>query len=393
MILDKQLDDVLGQHSKYHHLREKFYLSNTKDFDDEFEKLRFSIYESAKKMDNWGKLFPLKWILYEYLIQINKDYGKNFITYTDMANMAKHHEINICQESELLLFLRFQHNIGNIIFFETIPDLIILNPQWLADAFRCLVSDRVDNRLHHLEDWTLLTRYGKISEYFITKLFESKYGSQFSGQKVNLHKIMEKLDILVKIEGSDSYIMPSKIQHNTFEVVCTNVGIENCKRTSWLCLKFEFLPPSFFNHLSAWFIRKYKPCKLNRNSSALALYRGICIFDIDSNGSGCEKLLVTMSTDTIALQILSFSSQQNDLRSTCTEVYNEVKEITKEIEDRYQFKLSSNLHFKCSTGPYYKNTFPYQDLKRVQEYYCPYHMRAHISKELYLPWMKNDVSF
>ncbi|VDI21668.1 Hypothetical predicted protein [Mytilus galloprovincialis] len=135
-----------------------------------------------------------------------------------MSKLAKHPDINILKEGDLLLFLRFQHNVGNIIFFEKIPDLIILNPQWLADAFRCLVSDRIDTReLHHLDDWCLFTQRGKISDSLITKLFESKAGSQFSGMKDNLHKVMDKLDIIVKIENSSYYIMPSMMPSSTFD--------------------------------------------------------------------------------------------------------------------------------------------------------------------------------
>ncbi|XP_063418388.1 probable serine/threonine-protein kinase roco6 [Mytilus trossulus] len=288
--LNDQLDQVLGLQSKYHHLHKKCYLSNLTDTDEEFVKLQHVISETARKMDNWGNTFPLKWILLEHLIDINKNEGKNIINLNDMSKLAEHHDISILEKDELLLFLRFQHTVGNIIFFENIPDLIILKPQWLADAFRCLVSDRIDDSgLHHLEDWTLFRRQGKLSESLITELFKSKDGSQFSGQKNNLHKVMEKLDILVKIENSSYYIMPSQMPSSKFEDVCRNVGIltKNCKRTSWLCYKFEFLPPSFFNHISAWFIKQYIPSKVDSDATSFALYRGICVFDIDI--SGCEK--------------------------------------------------------------------------------------------------------
>ncbi|CAG2257345.1 unnamed protein product [Mytilus edulis] len=307
--LNDQLDQVLGLQSKYHHLHKKCYLSNLTDTDEEFVKLRHAISETARKMDNWGNAFPLKWILLEHLIEINKNDGKNIINLNDMFKLAEHHDINILEKDELLLFLRFQHNVGNIIFFENIPDLIILKPQWLADAFRCLVSDRIDDSgLHHLEDWTLFTRQGKLSESLITELFKSKDGSQFSGQKNNLHKVMEKLDILVKIENSSYYIMPSQMPSSKFEDVCRNVGIltKNCKRTSWLCFKFKFLPPSFFNHLSAWFIKQYIPSKVDSDATSVALYRGICVFDIDRSGG--TKILVTMSTDTIALRFFVFQT-------------------------------------------------------------------------------------
>ncbi|CAG2254570.1 unnamed protein product [Mytilus edulis] len=182
--IENQLNKVFGLHSKYHHLHNTLYLSNTEDIDEVFEKLQNEVSEAALKMDNWGKDCSIKWILLEHLIDINKKDGKQFINFTQMSKLAKHHDINIQEEDELLLFLQFQHSVGNIIFFENIRDLIILNPQWLADAFRCLVSDRVDNsRLYHLDDWTLFVREGKISKLLITELFKSKDGSQFSGQK------------------------------------------------------------------------------------------------------------------------------------------------------------------------------------------------------------------
>ncbi|CAG2184782.1 unnamed protein product [Mytilus edulis] len=391
--LNGQIDQVFGFQSKYHHLHYKFYLSNIKDTDEEFEKLRYAISESARKMDNWGNAFPVKWILLEHLIEINKNAGGNFINFTDMLNLAKHPDINMLENKDLMLFLRFQHNVGNIIFFENIPDLIILRPQWLADAFRCLVSDRVDNRrLHHLEDWTLFIRQGKISEPLITELFKSKDGIQFSGQKNNLHQVMENLDILVKIEKK-YYIMPSMVPSSTFDDVCKKVGIQtgNCKRTSWLCFKFEFLPPSFFNHISAWFIRKYNHnfTDMDSNSAAFDVYRGICVFDID--GSGCEKLLVSMSNDIIALQVVLFSEQQEKFGSICSEIYKEVKTLIEAIKKRYTVKLSFKLHFKCSDGDYYNNTFVYEKLQSKQECFCPQHKKSHRSDLIYLPWMKNEV--
>lgn len=176
---------------------------------------------------------------------------------------------------------------------------------------------------------------------------------------------------------------------STFEEVCEKFGIltQKCQRTSWLCFKFEFLPPFFFNHLSAWFIRKYNPSKLDVD---IALYRGICMFDIE--GSGCKKVLVTMSTDTIALQVVSFSKQEG-FGNTCSEIYCEVKQLIEDIKERYKVKISCKLHFKCSDGYYYKDTFDYEKLKRDKECFCFQHTKAHRSEQIYSSWMKNEVSF
>ncbi|CAG2204578.1 ARHGAP5 [Mytilus edulis] len=220
--LDKQLDSVLGHQSKYHHLHDKFYLSNTDDPDDEFEKLRKAIYDTAKKMKNWGGLFPIKWILLEHLLEINKNNGKNFINSSDMLQMARHHDINL-EYDQIVFFCEFSMLLGNC------------------------------------------------------------------------------------------------------------------------------------------------------------------------NGSGCIKILVTMSTDTIALQVLSFSSKCK-VDSTCIEVYNKLKPIIKETKNKYQLKLSFELNFKCSKGQYYKDTMPYKVLRTIPEYYCSDETcsMVHQSEDIYLPWMTNE---
>lgn len=370
----------------------KIYISNTKDPDKEFEKLRIEISAIAKNMANWGKPTPLKWIMLEHLIYINKENGTNFTNFKEMENMSKHNDIKM-QENEVKLFLRFQHEVGNILFFEDIQDLIILNPQWLVDAFRCLVSDQIDDEVQKCDDWVLFKRTDKMSETLITKLFQTNRGSHFIGQSVNLRKVMEKLDILVKIDDMCSYIMPSKLTGLAFDKVFQMIGVDKpeCKRTSWLCFKFDFLPPVFFYHLSAWFIRKYDPCKLDNEEKSLALFRGICCFNLDK--TGCEKLLVTSSTNIMALQVLSFSKKKKELRMKCNKIYKEVTQKIQEIILRYNIHIKFTPCFTCSKGNYDKGTLSVDVLETELEYCCDQHKEENPTEMFYQPWMTIAVSF
>ncbi|VDI27951.1 Hypothetical predicted protein, partial [Mytilus galloprovincialis] len=390
-VLQAQLGEVLGNQSKYHHLRDIFCVSNLKDPDDEFEKLREKISEAAQQMQNWGELMPLKWILLEHLIETNKK-EKDFVILSDIVKLAKHPDIGMTDIKEAKVFLRFQHKVGNVIFFDDIPDFIILNPQWLVDAFRCLASDRILPSLQHCDDWKTFEQNGQISTYLITELFKSKGGSRFLSQRDNLLKVMEKFDILVKI-GEACYIMPSMMPSVPFDTVCEKIGVKGptCRRTSWLCLKFAFLPPAFFNHFYVWFIRRYKPMEVGNETKSLAsLFRGIGVFDI--NKSKCEKLLITMSTDTIAIQLLSFSTEDKDLRKICSNIRVDLIKQTEVIKERYNLKISYALHFKCSKGDYHKDTLPFEYLKTVSEYSCTEHQMAHRSEEIYMAWMMNATA-
>lgn len=348
-------------------------------------------------MENWGESVPLKWILLEQLIENNRKKGKNFVKFIDMVKLAKHREIEISDTDELKLFLRFQGKVGNIIYFEDITNLIILEPQWLVNAFRCLVSNKLhinslnDKRNTICSHWTELQSTGKISNLLITTLFKLKGGDIALAHKDDLIKVMKKFDILVEIEGTDTYIMPSKMPSSNLKTVCKTIGVctESCERTSWFCLKFEFLPPVFFNHLSAWFIKKYQPSKLTDGTTSLALHKEICVFDF--NNSGCDKLLITMSTDTIALQVVSFDTKMKDLSDLCSNVRKDLENKIEDITKRYSLKLFYEERFKCRDGNYGINTISLEDLKTKDSYYCHYHKYAHESKMIYLPWTKVSI--
>lgn len=383
--------------TKYQHFRKCFYLSNKQKSAEEFGKLRETISEIAKNMENWGESVPLKWILLEQLIETNRKKGKNFIKFNDMVKLAKHQEIKISDTDELKLFLRIQGKVGNIIYFEDITNLIILEPQWLVNAFRCLVSDKLD--INSLNDkrkpicshWTELQTTGRISNFLITTLFELKGGDQALEQKDDLIKVMKKFDILVEIEGTDTYIMPSKMPSSDLKTVCKTVGVctEYCERTSWFCLKFEFLPPVFFNHLSAWLLKQYQPFKLTDGSSSLALYKEVCVFNFDN--SGCDKLLMTMSTDTIALQVVSFDTKKKDLSDLCSIVRKNLENKIEDIKQRYSLELLYVKRFQCNDGNYEINAISLEDLRTQDSYYCHYHKYAHESKMIYLPWTKVSI--
>ncbi|CAG2246215.1 unnamed protein product [Mytilus edulis] len=164
--------------------------------------MKFSEYtrcniKNSKKMSNWGEPVPLKWILLETLIDINRNNGKSFITLDEMITIAKHPQIEIHDYQEVLLFLRFQHEVGKVIFFDDINNLIILDPQWLANAFRCLVSDRINiidkvddkDKIQIASDMTELTNKGKISDLLIKTLFRLKGGNQFLNQMEDLLRV------------------------------------------------------------------------------------------------------------------------------------------------------------------------------------------------------------
>ncbi|CAG2225268.1 unnamed protein product [Mytilus edulis] len=71
-------------------------------------------------------------------------------------------------------------------------------------------------KLQHRSDWGDFKDNGRISESLIREFFQSKGGKRFIDQTKDLLKVMEKFDILIKIDATNSYIMPSMMPSGVF---------------------------------------------------------------------------------------------------------------------------------------------------------------------------------
>ncbi|VDI79971.1 Hypothetical predicted protein [Mytilus galloprovincialis] len=131
--------DKIFKDSKLH-LRSIHLISNTEDVEDAFEKLRNDIFATAKSTANWNREYPVKFIQMEKAINSELTIGKQIISFERLKELGEKIPLPITDNKELHLFLRYQHEIGNVIFFEDIPSYIILDPQWLANAFTCIVT-------------------------------------------------------------------------------------------------------------------------------------------------------------------------------------------------------------------------------------------------------------
>jgi len=354
--------------------------------------LQSAIFETATEMSSWGKELPLRWIHLETALDGERDAGSNILPFHLVVKLAKDSSLPTSDNEEIILFLRYQHECGHVIFFKDLPDYIILNPRWLIDAFKCLVSAHQFQRtLLHLEDWTELEETGRLTNKLISKLFEKVPKLKFMEYKEHLLHVLEKFDIIVKpnnIENMTSYYMPCMIKPSSFNVICDKFGVHtpSCHRTSWLLLEFEFLPPAFFNHVLVGYIRKFKVSI--ENGARLSLYRGIGVFDIDK--SGCRKLVICADKNLIAFQIWMYG---NVLHSTFHDFRHTLTNMVDMLSERYQICCKYKVKLKCSESDYQKaeGRFEYKDLQDDQIYFCPEHLREHECLDVYKYWFSDKV--
>ncbi|VDI76760.1 Hypothetical predicted protein, partial [Mytilus galloprovincialis] len=387
----KNLGDVLNEKNKAH-IRNIYFVSNTEDDDVVFEEIRENISSQAKLMNDWGKDCPLKWLLFQQVLGKLKETDVPISTTKALKKIARHKDIGITDDEEFVLCLQYYHDIGTIIYFdeETLRNYIILDPEWLVDAFRCLVSDKITDIISLSRDWKVLKERGELTSSLISLLFEKEPKLKFLENKEHLLEVMKRFDIVVNVANSDTLYMPCMMEACSFTAMQKKFMDENhvFNRTSWLCFQFDFLPPVFFHHVLAWCIKHehWDVSEIVDSESAtkrFALYRQIGVFNLDK--SGCEQLVICEAPNVIAMQVWNSGSSENTYKQLrCT-----FSQLISNICCRYRLNVSFIKTFKCKDGNFVFDRKEMLELLKM-EFRCNEHKCNHFSDELLEPWGCTD---
>ncbi|CAG2225393.1 unnamed protein product [Mytilus edulis] len=381
----KNLFKILKQQQK-EHLRNIYFVSNIEDDDLVFDEIRKEISSHAMTMKDWGRDCPLKWLLFQQVIARLKDSQVSIATTTNLLTIAKHDSIGIHNDDEFKRCLQYFNDIGTVIYFdeENLKDHVILDSKWLIDAFRCLVSDKIEFSIERSNDWQKLRETGELTSELICLLFRKEPTLKFLENEKHLLEVMKRFDIIVKLLDSNALYMPCMMDSCSFNKVKKKLMNKNqiVNITSWLCLEFEFLPPAFFNHILAWYIKNYpvsaifeKGTRTNRK----ALYRQIGVFDLDH--SRCQQLVVCEGPNVIAIQVWDTLMAGQQFGNLAEKLF----EFVNNIEKRYSLKISYTKSFKCKNGDFNINRRRMHELI-TEEYRCLEHTTNHVSADLVRPW-------
>ncbi|CAG2238649.1 unnamed protein product [Mytilus edulis] len=115
-----------------------FFISNTEDDNSVFQQIRQYILKLARTMRTWNTDYPLKFIQLEKRLDEKKK-ELPIITFQELKHISTETSEPL-RDEELILYLKFHHEIRAVIYFEDLPDYIILDTQWLSNAFKCIVT-------------------------------------------------------------------------------------------------------------------------------------------------------------------------------------------------------------------------------------------------------------
>ncbi|CAC5403810.1 unnamed protein product [Mytilus coruscus] len=183
-------------------IEDKIFVNARNKNDPEMAKIRRGIIRESKLQPTWGQNFPKCFIPLELEFENLIRENINVITFDDLRKINTQHPIRPLSDAELKVFLKFQHAIGKILYFDE-PGLdthITLLPTYLIDAFKSIITDKRfckgEKQREHL--WNLMSQKGVISKCAIEKLWRNGKYRRFEQHKDYLVAVMTHLDILVE---------------------------------------------------------------------------------------------------------------------------------------------------------------------------------------------------
>lgn len=342
-------------------------------------------------MDYFEEKLPTSWIQTETSLMVAKSFGKVI----SLKNFEKIADQNFIKNEELFRFLKYQHKIGNIIFFEDKSDYIILDPKWLVDCFRCLVCDD-QKRVLMPYDMNNLKSRGELSEHLIDECFKKDDKLKFGDYKDHILSVMERFDIIVKPKSSNLskslYYMPCMITNSsTFETIRKQFTVVNC--TPWLVLEFRFLPIAYYNHILVKYISNYEVCKIKSEDGdeLLTLYLGKTVVYLDK--TKCTSLVVCFSRNAISIQLWELTDEVEIDDRIYTKIIEDLKENIEEVKRQFMHNLHYEIKAKCSAGDFSSrigriNSNTLSNMCVNGKYWCEEHTCMHSTDKLKNTWFK-----
>ena len=239
-----------------------FFISN-KCPDEEIHRLKEAAVIVASSLRKMQPIFFLK--IERSLLHLEKQ----VISKSAMANVIAKSSFSISENSpELEGVLNYFHTKHTILYFgeiESLRDIVILSPRWLAKLFSYIITAHSYNTGTELDgQWELLTKYGILHEsllvHMLTK-FHDDYPTEVHITKKQVMDILLCFHLVAPIsrevrfaefecpsipDSGDTFIVPSLVPRGEKNIPCTEK-----ERIVYFRFQTGFIPTSLLNQLIA----------------------------------------------------------------------------------------------------------------------------------------------
>ena len=234
-----------------------FVVDNTKSGSDDecqgVKKLRESVLSVAKELPQMKEEIPLKWLKYEKVLYLLMSKGRERISIEEARQIAKD-DCGIDDDVKFRTVLNFLSDQKVLINFNELPELesmVILNPQWLVDVFKEVITfksfNTTENSVERL--WKDFETTGVLDR----KVLVHAWGRFIDDQETckSLIAIMERFSLLCPwpSEGTtEQYLVPSMLRSPPTDDVLKLLASAQIPS---LFVRFESrrVPPGLFSRL------------------------------------------------------------------------------------------------------------------------------------------------
>ncbi|CAC5393346.1 unnamed protein product [Mytilus coruscus] len=203
--------DIFGEIYKMFHktplmqqlvIDDKLFVNAKDKYDPEMAAIKAAIIRESERQPTWGEPLPKCFIPLELEFASLIRRNIPLITLEHLKKINSLQPVRPLSEVELNVFLKFQHSIGKLLYFDEhkLDDRIILSPTLLIDAFKSIVTDRrfCQGDTEREELWDLMGKKGVVSKKVIKTVWKKKKYRKFYKDKDYLLDVMTHLDILVE---------------------------------------------------------------------------------------------------------------------------------------------------------------------------------------------------
>lgn len=251
--------------------------------DAEVKRLLKKIEETAYSLPQFREMIPRRWLRYEKALKAAVTEGYDCLYLSEAGRIAEVVS-GITREEELGTLLNFLHDHRIVLYFRESAEhdpLIVLNPQWLVDIFKEVITVKEFVEPSQFEeDWRDLEDNGKLSRRLLEHMWKELINQRNTVEA--LVSIMEKFTLICRWPSSASpeeYLVPHMLKFRSTEDV---EGSLSSLSVPSLFVRFHSSqsPLVLFPHLLVCLIHewtKWWPCeeepKIYRNFARLFLGR------------------------------------------------------------------------------------------------------------------------
>ena len=359
------------------HLYKKFFVvDNTKSGSaggcEEVSELKGEILALAKQLTHMQKTIPLKWLLFEEALKDKVEKGQPFISLDETRKVARE-KCGIYDDQQFETLLIFLHDQRILIHFhetQELKDIVILDPQWLIDLFRKVITvkpyEPLSDEEQYEELWEELENDGILN----SKLIEIVWGPLINSKtKDSLIAIMEKFSLLCHLPSQDKvkqlYLVPSmlmSLSEDDANVLLADAPIcplfVRFRRPSVSEIEYVQMPLGFFQRL----VVKFLNWCIHQEFTPLYedMYQNFARFPIRPEGYSVILRCHSSSLEIVVYRDPDTSNDQSDM-SVCDIVLEQLGAILQSLREecfwlntiQYEYSVICPVCCQQESGKYY----------------------------------------